>query len=429
MVDHESAVTPNAATISSEDDRVDAFVKTLGCMASGDVQTRLPLSSGHDVLDAIARHVNSLAGELRAAADRAKEAMATIADLHTAVVTAEARTGALLRAIPDLMFVLRYDGAYLDYHARDPKSLFVPPDAFIGRNVRDVLPPAIAELFMDALERASRSDDTVVVEYTLPMPDRRFYEARIVRIDAERLLSIVRDVTESKRFSELNRDLARRLISRQEVERQRVARELHDDVGHRVVLMNIELDQIAAEIGPEPVQARLRRICAQASEIAADVHHLSYELHPERVRTLGLLTALQALCRDSSNHGGVDVAFTHGEIPQPVDASVSLCLYRIAQEALHNVVRHSRARNAQVSVTCDERHIALQIVDTGVGFDLDHVMHAGLGLVSIRERAAILNGQLAIAAAPGQGTRITVRVPFRSPAADVADSTVPLAFS
>ena len=95
-----------------------------------------------------------------------------------------------------------------------------------------------------------------------------------------------------------------------------------------------------------------------------------------------------------------------------MDPDISLCLYRIVQEALHNVVRHSHAREAQVSVTCDGDHIVLQIADSGVGFDTRHVHHAGLGLVSMRERVAVLKGQLTIDAVPGEGTQIIVRIPL-----------------
>ena len=247
--------------------------------------------------------------------------------------------------------------------------LFVPPSAFIGRKVRDVLPPPLGEVMMDALEQACQSDDPVVIEYELPMGEPRSFEARIVRVGADRLLSIVRDVTELKRASELNRDLARRLISSQEVERQRIARELHDDIGQRIAALNIEIDQIADTGRLGTVAARASQLAAQAGEIASDVHRMSYELHPSKLQMIGLVAALRSLCRDVSKQRNLHVAFTHGAMPPSMDANVSLCLYRIVQEALHNVARHSHAVSAQVSVTCDEGQIALQIADSGVGFD------------------------------------------------------------
>jgi signal transduction histidine kinase len=413
MADEAPRVTPDSAQLCFASERITAFLQTLESMASGNVEVRLPISWRHDALDALAHGINVLVGELSWAGARAKQAQEQkAAELQAAVTAAEARTGAMLKAIPDLMFVLLRDGTFVDYHARDQKMLFVPPSGFIGRKVREVLPPVVAAVMLEALERAGRSDDPVVVEYELPLGEPRFFEARIVQAGPDRLLSMVRDVTEAKRASELNRDLARRLIASQEVERQRLARELHDDVSQRLALLNIEIDQIAEQVNEEPLRERVRKLSAQASEIAGDVHHMSYELHPSKLKTIGLVAALQSLCRDTSKQRNLQVAFTHRAIPAAVDANVSLCLYRIVQEALHNVARHSQARDAQVSVTCDQSHIALRIADSGVGFDPEQLPHAGLGLVSMRERAVTVKGQLTIDARPGRGTQISVRVPL-----------------
>jgi PAS domain S-box-containing protein len=330
---------------------------------------------------------------------------------EAALGESEARNRAMLRAIPDLMFVIARDGTYVDYHARDPNLLFGPPSAFIGRKVRDIMPAAIADTVMDAIERACDSQDTVVVEYELPMGDKRHFEARLVRTDADRVLSMVRDVTEAKRAMQLNRDLAGRLIASQEAERQRIARELHDNLSQKIAILNIEIDQIARATNGDDLRSRVRAISEHTGEIASDVRHLSHELHPPKLQLLGLVAALQSLCRDISQQGRVRVVFTHGILPPGIDPNVSLCLYRIAQEALHNVARHSRARHAHVRLTRDADTLVLQIADSGVGFDPQNRQHAGLGLVSMRERVAFVRGELAIHTCPGGGTRIGVRVP------------------
>jgi len=425
MADEASRVTPPATDSNFDADRVAAFLRTLESMAAGQLDERLAISPRRDALDAIAYAINVLVGELSWAGTRAKEAQEEKeAQLRAAVESAEMRNGAILRAIPDLMFVMLRDGTYVDYHARDPKLLFVPPSTFIGKKVRDVLPPALAEVIMDALERASQTDDTIVVEYDLPIGESRTFEARIVHAGADRLLSIVRDVTESRRASELNRDLARRLIARQEIERQRIARELHDDISQRIALLNIEIDAIAGQPLAEESRARLRTLAGKARELGIDVHHMSYALHPSWLETLGLVPALQSLCRDASKQRDLHVTFTHGSIPSSVDKSVSLCLYRIVQEALHNVARHGQTREAHVSMTCEAGHIALEIADSGVGFDPRDSRSAGLGLASMRERVAVLNGQLDINAAPGAGTQITVRIPLGSQEPNSATSSV-----
>ena len=417
-------MTTDSGEFQFDRDRVVSFMKTLERMASGEIDTRLSISPRHDALDAIAHGINVLVGELSWAGARAREAQEEkAAELRAAVASAEARSGAMVKAIPDLMFVLLRDGTYIDYHARDPQSLFAPPEAFLGRKVRDVLPPALAGATMDALERACHSDDPVVIEYELLMDGQRFFEARIVAVDAERLLTIVRDVTEAKRASELNRDLARRLIASQEIERQRLARELHDDVSQRLALLKFEIDRLAQNVDAEELRAHLRTLSAKVREIGSDLHDMSYKLHPSALRVVGFVAALQSLCDDASQQRDLRVTFTHDAIPQSVDADVSLCLYRIVQEALHNVARHSHAREAQVRVTCDEGHIALRIADSGVGFDSSSAAQAGLGLVSMRERAAAMQGQFSIDAVPGGGTNIAVRIPLGSQA---TSSTRPL---
>jgi signal transduction histidine kinase len=327
--------------------------------------------------------------------------------------TAEARNAAMLRAIPDLVFVLLCDGTYVDYHARDPKQLYVPPNEFMGRTVRDVMPSRLADVFMDAIARACETNEVIVVEYELPMEDIRSFEARIVGAGPNRVLTIVRDMTESKRAAERHRDLAGRLIANQEAERQRIGRDLHDDLGQKLALLTSDIDELAARVGVEA--ERFREISSNAREIASMIHNLSHALHPTALEMLGLVSAMRALCDDMSTRRGIAAAFSHGPVPSRVDPNVSLCLYRVAQEALNNVARHSRATEAFVHLRQDEGELVLQIADPGIGFD-PTTQHAGLGLISMRERVMLLKGRLVIHASPGQGTRIGVRVPLVAPA-------------
>lgn len=340
-----------------------------------------------------------------------------------ALVQAETRNSAMLRAVPDLMFVLLRDGTYVDYHARDSHLLFAPPSVFIGKKVRDIMPPKLADVMMEAIEGACEREDTVVVEYDLPLDDIRYFEARIVHAGDDRVLSMVRDVTDSKRANALNRDLAGRLITSQEVERRRIARELHDDVSQKVALLNIGIDEVVRQIAAGEPRGRLQQLSEFTKEVAGDLRDLSHELHGSRLESLGLIAAIDVLCRDTSKHIGVTVPFTHGLLPQDVDPNVSLCLYRIAQEALSNIARHSHARHAQVALICENRTLTLQIADSGVGFDPHSTRQSGLGLISMRDRVAFLRGQLAIHAVPGGGTRIGVNIPI-GPLADGSSSIV-----
>ena len=322
----------------------------------------------------------------------------------------EARKAAILRAMPDLMFVMGVDGTYIDFHARDPKSLFVPPEAFLGKTIRDIMPGAHADRFMDAIARATLSEEPVVLEYELPIDgEMRAWETRIVSCESDKVLSIVRDITESRRARERNRDLAGRLLVSQEAERGRIARELHDDLSQKVALLNIDLDQLASpRIGEAERLDRLRQLSGRAGEIATGVHQLAHRLHPSKLQMLGLAPALRSVCREITEQHGVETDFAADESLPAIDPDVALCLYRVTQEALYNVLRHSGTRQASVELRCDGGGLTLRIADEGVGFHVDAAERAGLGLVSMRERVNLLGGTLTIQSAPGRGTWIVV---------------------
>jgi PAS domain S-box-containing protein len=334
-----------------------------------------------------------------------------------ALRTAEQRNSAILRAIPDLMFVLRRDGTYVDYHARDPSVIFVPPEQFLGRTVRDIMPPDLAETVMEAIERCLVTGEPVVFEFELDVGYLRYNEARLVPLANDQVLSIVRDVTEARRARELNRALAGRLIVSQEEERQRIARELHDDLSQKIAVLNIDVDRLSHQMQTSEQRTRLRRISAQVAEVAEHLHDLSYELHPARLQTLGLLESLRVMCSEFSHQRNIHVTFAaaDSELPLVIEPGVSLCVYRITQEALHNVARHSRAAEASVQLSYEGNDIYLEVADSGVGFEPHSNRHTGLGVVSMRERVGVLNGKLVIHTAPGRGTRIVARIPLPLP--------------
>lgn len=341
----------------------------------------------------------------------------------------EARNSAILRAIPDLMFVIAPDGTYLDYYARDPADLYAPPERFLGRTIRDLMPPSLAETFMDALGRARRTPEPIVVEYSLPIQGiLRAYEARLVCDEQGRIISIVRDVTEQqinidmlrRRESALrasndrNRDLAGRLIASQEAERERIARELHDDLSQKLALLNIDLDQLTRRLEPRDAElaAEAEVTRQRAAEIASGVHELSHQLHPSKLKMLGLIRAMEGVCRDVAVQHDIIVDFTHEGVPANVPPAAALCLYRILQEALHNVAKHSGATRAEVSLVGEFNAIFMRIDDHGAGFDPEALECTGLGLVSMRERVNHVGGLLTIGSARGAGTRIGVHLPL-----------------
>jgi len=335
----------------------------------------------------------------------------------------------MLMSVPDLLFLLTRDGVYLNYYARDPAKLFAPPEIFLGKNMRDILPSDLAAEFSRAFERVMGSSDPIEVVYSLPIgDDLRHFEARLVGVDDARIMSIVRDVTDQKR-AELSlrhseralreshariQHLARRLVATQERERSRVARELHDDLSQKLALLSIELNQLADDrMGHEAqLRHRIRALTAQAGDIARDVHRISHALHPSMLATLGIVRAVHKYCAEFAASHEMAIEFTCECQPVNAPPEVELCTFRIVQEALQNAAKHSGTTTLQVHLTLDDESLQLEVADSGRGFETDEAEQRGLGLVSMRERVDALGGEFAVHSSTGRGTRIHVWLPL-----------------
>lgn len=579
----------------------------------------------------------------------------------------DARNRDILRALPDVMFLQSADGMYLDFHAKEPGKLFVSPEHFLGKNMRDVLPPELAEEFFGCFRRALETDEPQIVEYALTLQNKqRWFEARIVRSKDNQMLSLVRDVTDRRlaeegeqrseerfaksfkanpqpmslttlaegryvdvndsfltmsgytreevigrtslelriwetpearvdfmqplkergaihnletkfrtksgsfrlllssaeqfelggetcvlvassditeryraleelrqseerfrnmadsapvliwiagpdnlctyvnhswleftgrtidqelgngwiegvhredstrclevyksafdrhaefemeyrlrradgvfrwiydigtpRFSsdgeflgyigscldiadrkeaeETLRDLGGRLINAQEEERSRVARELHDNISQRIAVLSIGLEQVGQQIlaGAGNLHSRIQSLSAETQEISTELHRVSYQLHPSKLDHLGLVSAVKSFCGEVGALHGLPIKFRQEGFPAQLSKDITLCLFRIVQEALHNAAKHSGAPAVQVLLEKTDQSVRLTVSDTGCGFDTESSkMTSGLGFVSMRERLRLVGGQLSIHSRPSEGTQIEVTVPL-----------------
>jgi len=226
------------------------------------------------------------------------------------------------------------------------------------------------------------------------------------------------DVTERKLADEALSSVSRRLIEAHEEERTRIARELHDDINQRLALLEIELEQVettslglSAE-GSLHIQTFRQRL----SEVASDVQAMSHRLHSSKLEYLGLASAIRGFCKELSQRQKVEIDFTCDSVPGALPQEISLCLFRVAQEALLNCVKHSGVRKFDVDLREIGEQIQLTIRDSGVGFDLMKTVNdPGLGLISMQERIRLIKGTISIISEPMKGTTIQVHAPLRAP--------------
>ena len=339
------------------------------------------------------------------------------------------RNRAILRTLPDLVFVMTNDGVYLDCHAREPNTFFVPPESFLGKNVSDVLPPDLAERVKASLAKTATKDEPQILEYSLPMEgEDRHFEARLIGMEGGKTLSIVREVTDRQRATQalrysqenLNRShnqvraLLRRLIDIQESERRRISRELHDDLSQRIATLSISISRIMKSLPPSEVQliSELDELRANTNGLTTEVRNLSHRLHPAVLEHLGLVTALHAYIDSFRTEENIEVSFRPELGDRKAPFPTAICIYRVAVETLRNVARHSGATSAVVLLKQVNDSIELQISDDGRGFDVETARKGnGLGLISIEERVNALEGSCEIHSTPGNGTTIIARVP------------------
>jgi len=226
------------------------------------------------------------------------------------------------------------------------------------------------------------------------------------------------DISERKRSEEKLQALRSRLTRAQEEERARIARDLHDDTGQRLALLSIDLEQLKqfSVKSQSALTPQLDSLVRIASEITSDVHNVSRRLHPSQVELLGLVRALSNFCKDFASRNSMEIRFLHPDLASTPSPDVALCLFRVAQEAIRNVHKHSGVREATVELTELSGALHLRVSDSGAGFDPASLDAApGIGLLSMEERLRSMGGELAVQSTLGGGTTVEACIPL-SPA-------------
>jgi PAS domain S-box-containing protein len=237
--------------------------------------------------------------------------------------------------------------------------------------------------------------------------------------DRPYVIGMLKDISALKLRDQELATLSGRLIQAQEEERRRISRELHDDIGQQAAAIasdSLALKQMLAK-SPKDTGARLADALSQmSSELATSIHKLSHELHSSRLRYLGLASALKELCDKLASQHAVHIDLNVECGAERLPEQVELCLYRVAQEALNNVIKHSNASTAAINVCCCKDSVALTVSDDGMGFETN-LPPAGIGLTSMRERLRMLGGELTIRSSPDWGSEIRAEIALPAPKA------------
>jgi len=300
---------------------------------------------------------------------------------------------------------------------------------FVGRPALDFIPPTLRDPMVQRMENLAQGESNPTVEIELLKTDGTIISVETTSVPIQiggnpAGLIICNDITQRKlaemellKSQENFRNLAGKLLSVQEAERRRLAREMHDDLTQHLAVLAIEIGKMERKFqdSEDPVLETLRSIRERLVNLSGDVHAISRQLHPSIIDDLGLVDAIKSECRTFTRREGIAIDYSTESMPPRISADVAICIYRIVQEGLRNVAKHADTTQLQISLTGKDDSIHLTIKDQGVGFDPKEIKKKlGLGHVSMQERVRLIQGDISIESRPGKGTVINVRAPADS---------------
>jgi PAS domain S-box-containing protein len=325
-----------------------------------------------------------------------------------AEVEARLRHAAVVESSDDAIVSEDLNGMVLSWNQAASRMFGFAEAEAIGRSISQLLPPELLSDEATVLQNLRAGERMVHLERTRTSASgEKIHLSSTVsplKNGVDRLVGtvrIVRDISERKRAEEALVRAKRKLVRVQEQERARIARELHDDIGQRLALLTVGLTGVSEELQ------------TQASEIAADLQSLSHELHPSKIEVVGAVAGMRIFCSEFATQHQFDVDFEASDVTRQLSSNISLSLFRILQEALHNTAKHSGSRQGRVRLWEAHGWVHLVVSDEGRGFDPAATKeHRGIGLITMQERVSLVDGDLRIESQPGSGTTVHARVPI-----------------
>ncbi len=342
-------------------------------------------------------------------------------DLERQVRKRTQEISGILRYSPGLIAIKDVHGGYKLINTRYETLLGKSAAQVRGQADAAIFPPEIARQLQKNDRQVIASGRPYQVEERLPHPDgfHSYLSVKFPIFDThgqiQSVCSISTDITELKKIQNRLRRLSAAIMDSQEQERKAIARELHDELGQVLSALRMEavwLQNRLADGDPAAAQ-RAAMMCTLIDKNIEDVRHMAIRLRPGVLDDLGLVDALEWYTTDFEKRSGMTCMFCRPVQAPPLSPTVAIAAYRIAQEALTNVLRHAHANHCEVALATDRNHFELRISDNGAGFDPDGLPEAGgLGIVGMRERAMLVGGKLTIVSSAGQGTIITLEIPI-----------------
>lgn len=340
-----------------------------------------------------------------------------------ALLESEKRFRLMADSAPVLMWLSGPDKLCTDFNQEWLKFTGRPIQEELGEGwVRDVHPDEVQTCLGD-YNRAFDAREVLVTEYRLRRWDGQYrwmLDRGIPRFTENGgfagYIGCCVDITEVKEAKAARAELSGKLIHAQEEERSRIARELHDDINQRLALVANALEELQSSPGRDgsgvPYKKELGDLWQRMNEIASDIQQLSHRLHPAKLHYLGLAAAVRDLCQECGRQNKLRIECVVQDLPQDLEESASLSLFRVVQESLRNVAKHGQAHHVRVELAGESNRVRLRISDDGVGFNTSRVQSHGLGLVSMQERVRLTGGEFLIWSRPSQGTRVEVTIPI-----------------
>jgi PAS domain S-box-containing protein len=341
---------------------------------------------------------------------------------EAAVRESEKRFRVLANTTPSLVWMCDAQGKITYSNESRLEFVGVDPNAAHSETWTEYIHPDDLNNVLDKVSEALKTRQRFSVEYRLRRSDgvyRWMLDIAAPRVNGDGsfagLIGSGTDTTDQKLAQQALERVSGQLIEAQEKERARIARDLHDDICQKLALLAMEISKAnrSADGSAETTKQRLQEIRKHCCEIASDVQSLSHQLHSSNLEYLGVAAAIRGFCEELCKQHKVEIQFTESNVPGNLPRDISLCLFRVTQEALHNAMKYSGTTSYTVELRGMAEAVQLIVSDSGAGFDVEVAKkNRGLGLVSMRERVHLVQGMLSVESHPGEGTKILAVVPL-----------------